>query len=139
MTDRLGLVGIAVFVGLITTIGAACSDDDDAESVDVTATCDRLEELGLAILDARSATSLDEVREAVGPPLADFVDAARDSGDQGLDELASTAAERVEVYLTDEGIDGREAGNDADLALDRSIERCVELGATNDFPEEPGT
>jgi hypothetical protein len=51
----------------------------------------------------------------------------------------STAAERFEVYLTDDGIDAREAGNDADVALDRSIERCVELGAPNDFSEEPGS
>jgi hypothetical protein len=54
-------------------------------------------------------------------------------------DLLSTAAERFEVHLTDDGIDAREAGNDADVALDRSIERCVELGAPDDFPEEPGT
>jgi hypothetical protein len=75
----------------------------------------------------------------VGSALEAFVDAAWESGDQRLRELSSTASERFEVYLTDDGIDGREAGNDADVALDRSIERCIELGAPNDFPQEPGS
>lgn len=43
------------------------------------------------------------------------------------------------MYLTDDTLDGREAGNDADVALDRSTERCLQLGATSDFPEEPGS
>jgi hypothetical protein len=135
---KLGSAAAALVVGLAVAAGA-CSDGDDAESADVTEACDRLEELGLAILDVRAATSLDEVRDGVGSALEAFVDAARESGDQRLSELSSTASERFEVYLTDEGIDGREAGNDADVALDRSIERCIELGAPNDFPQEPGT
>ena len=136
--SKLGATATVLLIGLALAAGA-CSDDDDAGNADVTEACDRLEELGSAILDVRSATSLDEVRDGVGPALEAFVDAARESGDQRLDELSSTAAERFEVYLTDEGLDGREAGNDADVALDRSIERCVELGAPNDFPEEPGS
>jgi hypothetical protein len=136
--SRLGVVVAAVLVGL-AVVAAGCSDGDDAESTDVTEACDRLEALGIAILEARSATSADEVRDTVGPVFEDFVDAAQDSGDQTLGDLSSTAAERFEVYLTDDGIDAREAGNDADVALDRSIERCVELGAPNDFPEEPGS
>jgi hypothetical protein len=136
--SKLGVGPTGLVVALALAAGA-CSEGDDAGSANVTAACDRLEELGAAILDVRSAASVDEVRSGVGPALEAFVDAARESGDPRLGELSSTAAERFEVYLTDDGIDGREAGNDADIALDRSIERCVELGAPNDFPEEPGT
>ena len=132
---RLGLVGL---VAAAATFGVGCGDDDP-ESVDVSAACDHLAAVGEAILDARDASSAEEVAEAVGPAMRDFVTAARDSGDDRLGELASTAAERFEVYLTDDTLDGREAGNDADVALDRSTERCLQLGATNDFPEQPGS
>jgi hypothetical protein len=67
MSDsRLGVVVTAVLVGLAVVAGG-CSDGDDADSTDVTEAYDRLEELGLAILDARSATSTDELRDTVGP------------------------------------------------------------------------
>ncbi len=117
--------------------GGACGDDDDSDAVDATEACDRLEVVGNAILDVRDADSLDEVRESVEPAMDAFVDAAEGSGDEQLEEQATTAAERFDVYLTGDGIDAREAGNDADIALDRAIERCIEVGATNDFPQEP--
>ncbi len=115
----------------------ACGDDDDSDAVDATEACDHLEVVGNAILDVRDADSLDEVRESVEPAMDAFVDSAEGSGDEQLEEQATNAAEHFDVYLTGDGIEAREAGNDADIALDRSIERCVELGATNDFPQEP--
>jgi hypothetical protein len=115
----------------------ACSDDDDGEAVDVTAACDRLEELADAILDAANASSTDEVRAAVQAPLVAFSAAAASSGDERLAELARTADESFTDYLADNGIDAREAGNEADIAIDRSAERCAQLGATSSFPTQP--
>jgi hypothetical protein len=40
------------------------------------------------------------------------------------------------TYLEMEGIDAREAGNDANVALDRAGARCAELGAANVFPTD---
>jgi hypothetical protein len=115
----------------------ACSDDDDGEAADVTAACDRLEELADAILDAANASSADEVRTAVQAPLDAFSAAAASSGDARLAELARTADESFTEYLVGNGIDAREAGNEADIAIDRSAERCTQLGATNSFPTQP--
>lgn len=115
----------------------ACSDDDDGETVNVTAACDRLEELANAILDVADANSADEVRDAVQAPLDEFSAAAASSGDQRLAELALTADESLAEYLAGNGVDAREAGNDADIALDRSAERCTQLGAANSFPTQP--
>ena len=121
-----------------TSASVESADSAEAEqTVDVTAACDRLEDLANAILGARGAATAAEVEVQVAQPLDEFSSAAVDSGDAELADLAGTASERFEVYLSDEGIDGREAGNDFDIALDRSLVRCIELGATNDFPEEP--
>lgn len=116
---------------------AACSDDDGGEAVNVTAACDRLEELADAILDAADASSADEVRDAVQAPLDAFSAAAASSGDERLAELARTADESFTEYLAGDGIDAREARNEADVAIDRSAERCTQLGATNSFPTQP--
>jgi hypothetical protein len=114
---------------------SGCSDDE-AERVDVDEACDRLEELGEVILDAQEATDPKAI-ESIRPPFDDFVTAADASGDGSLSDLASTAHDAFDTYLTRSGIERREAGNDADIALDRAIARCVELGATNSFPRQP--
>jgi hypothetical protein len=114
-----------------------CGDDDGGEAVDVTAACDRLEALANAILGAADANSAYDVRDAVQAPLNAFTAAAAASGDDRLAELARTADESFDDYLAGNGIDAREAGNEADIALDRSAERCGQLGATNSFPTQP--
>jgi hypothetical protein len=114
-----------------------CGDNDGGEAVDVTAACDRLEGLANAILGAADANSADDVRDAVQAPLNAFTAAAAASGDDRLAELARTADESFDDYLAGNGIDAREAGNEADIALDRSAERCGQLGATNSFPTQP--
>jgi hypothetical protein len=115
----------------------ACGDDDGSVAVDATAACDRLDELANAILGVADATSADEVRDAVQAPLDAFSAAATSSGDARLAELARTADASFTEYVDGTGIDAREAGNDADIALDRSAERCTQLGATNSFPTQP--
>jgi hypothetical protein len=117
---------------------AACGDGDGGgEAVNVTEACDRLEELADAILDAADASSTGEVRDAVQAPLDAFSAAAASSGDERLADLARTADESFAEYLAANGIDAREAGNEADIAIDRSAERCTQLGATNSFPTQP--
>jgi primase-polymerase (primpol)-like protein len=116
---------------------AACGDGDGGEVVDVAAACDRLEELGNAILGVADANSAAEVRDAVQAPLDAFSAAATSSGDDRLAELARTADESFSEYVDGSGIDAREAGSEADIALDRSVERCTQLGATNSFPTQP--
>lgn len=114
-----------------------CGDDDGGEAVDVTAACDRLEQLADAILGAADANSADEVRDAVQAPLDAFTAAAASSGDGRLADFARTADESFTEYVAGNGIDAREAGNAADTALDRSAVRCTQLGATNSFPTQP--
>jgi hypothetical protein len=125
----LSLVLLGSFVG--------CSDDEHGEGLSVTEACDRLEELGDAILDAADAGSAAEVRDVVQAPLDAFAATAASSGDGRLAELARTYREAFAEYLEGNGIDAREAGNEADIALDRSAERCMQLGATNSFPTQP--
>ena len=50
---------------------------------------------------------------------------------------ARTADESFTEYLAGNGTDSREAGNEADIAMDRAAERCLQLGATNSFPTQP--
>lgn len=121
------------------TSTAGGSEDSAAGEVDPTEACDRLEDLATAILGARGATTAAEVEKRVEDPFDAFRQAAMDSGDPDLAGFAETASDRFEVYLSGQGIDAREAGNDFDIALDRSMERCVVLGATNDFPQEPSS
>ena len=115
----------------------ACTDDDGGDAVDITAACDHLEELAGAVLSAADATSADEVRETVRAPLDAFAAAAASSGDERLAELARTADESFTEYLAGNGTDSREAGNQADIAMDRAAERCLQLGAPNSFPTQP--
>ncbi len=118
--------------------GSAAPTAGSDSSATVQDTCDRLADLGEAILGAGSAQTPDDVRAAVEEPFQSFVDEADASGDDQLTELAHLAQARFDVYLTSaDGLDAREAGNDADIALDRAIQRCLELGATTEFPEEP--
>lgn len=118
------------------TTEATGSGDVDAS---VQAACDRLAELGTEILDVRGAQSPADVRAGVEEPFAAFVDAAEKTGDERLIDLANRAQSRFEVYVTSpDGLDSREAGDDFDIALDRSGLRCIELGAAVDFPHEPG-
>jgi hypothetical protein len=113
---------------------SGCSDDSKEPVVDVTAACDRLEELAVAVQSARAATTPQEVRTAVQSSLAAFVAAADGSGDDPLAGFAHTYESRFADYLEAEGIDANEAGNEANTALDRAGARCTELGAANEFP-----
>ncbi len=126
---RAAIAALALFVAS----PAACGDDDTDTDVDVTAACDRLEDLANAVLDVHEATTAQEVRDAVAGPLDAFVDAARGSGDDQLEDLANTAAEAYPSYLAGDD----HAGETADVAIDMAAKRCIDLGATNDFPEEP--
>jgi hypothetical protein len=54
-----------------------------------------------------------------------------------LETLAETYDDKFMAWRTGDGIGAREAGGDADIALDRAGARCLELGATNDFPQQP--
>lgn len=127
----------AALIAAAAGAGIGCGDADP-EVVDAASTCDRLEELGVALLDVVDATTPQEIRDGVDGPLDAFTAAAMSSGDDRLEELADIARERFDVYLDAEGLDAREAGNDANVALDRAAERCLELGADNDFPQDPG-
>jgi hypothetical protein len=134
---RGGPWGWCLSLALLVSV-PACGDEDGAgEAVNVTEACDRLEKLADAILDAANAGSAGEVRDAVQAPLDAFSAAAAASGDERLAEHARTADESFAEYLAGKGIDSREAGNEADIALDRSAERCTQLGATNSFPTQP--
>jgi hypothetical protein len=128
------LLASALLLTPAVVLASGCGDDKQAGAVDVTKACDRLEELAVAVKSAQLATTPQEVRTAVQDPLAAFVDAADESGDGPLADFAHTYESRFSDYLETEGIDAREAGNDADIALDRSGARCAELGASNDFP-----
>jgi Iap family predicted aminopeptidase len=99
--------------------------------VDVTEACDRLDELAGVVLSLQSATTAQEIRNAIDAPLAAFVTAADHSGDTRLAEFAHTYDSRFSDYLARED---NEAGTDANIALDQAGARCIELGATNNFP-----
>lgn len=126
---------------------AACGDDDDDDDSDggatgdgeapaeITAACDRLEDLANAVLDVRDAQTASEVSATVQPAIDAFVEAADDSGDDRLAGLATTVDDSFSAYLS--GGDSAAARNTVDSALDGAGARCIELGATNDFPEEP--
>jgi len=126
------IAGVAVAALLV-----ACSDGGTDDDADVTDACDRLEELADALLSVHDATTATEVRAAVDDPLTAFAQAAGDAGDAKLEEHAQTARASFRTYTTGGGIDARAAQNEFDVALDRAGARCIELGATNDFPEEP--
>lgn len=119
----------------------ACGDDDDDETqtVDVTTACDRLKDLAIATLTVQSASTVDEVEEALAAPVGAFVEAAKSSGDDGLADLAATYEENFDTYLDAEGLDSREAADDVDITLDRAGQRCIELGAMEleDLPQQP--
>jgi hypothetical protein len=131
---------LSLSAAALVPAAVACGDDDgddgDVEG-DVTDACDALEDLGNSILEAQQSSSVDEIRETVEPSIDSFAEAAESSGDETLDDLADTAQEAFDVYITAGGIDSREAGNEMDIAIDRAAARCLELGATNDFPEQP--
>jgi hypothetical protein len=80
---------VPVLAGGLSSLGLAvgCSGTTDDTGVDVTAACDRLEELANAMLGAADATSPDEVRVAIQDPLDAFTSTAAPSGD---DRLASS-------------------------------------------------
>lgn len=105
----------------------------------VTATCDALESLALAILGVHDATTFEEVQAAVDSPMAAFVDAADGSGDDELQSLAISAEQAFGLYGNDDADIRRAAGDAVDAVLDEAAQRCIELGTDNDFPEEPGS
>jgi hypothetical protein len=126
-----------------------CSDDGEPAAPSTTATpalsvamvddaCGRLAGLGRSILSAQSVGTTDAIVELVEEPFADFAEGADALGDEELAELAQQAQERFDVYLTaDDPLVSREAADDADIVLDRSIQRCVELGSSVEFPRQP--
>jgi hypothetical protein len=131
---RATLLGTCVLL-----LPAACGDDTP-DRVDATAVCSRLEDLSTAVLEAQTdAETIEEAADVIEGPLARFVEAAEASADDELAELAHAYEEAFSAYRTGDGLDAREAGNDADIALDRAGARCIELGATNpdDLPQEP--
>lgn len=89
------------------------------------------------MLGAGDSDTQAEFGHAIDPAVKAFVRAARSSGDDRLSDLGRTYARNLNIYLTDKTLDAREAGNNADLALDRAAERCTELGFTGEFPQEP--
>jgi hypothetical protein len=126
----------------------ACSDGSSTTTADtlgdgagraVQGACDLLADLGEAILVVGDASTLEEFRSILDMPMRRYLDAADETGDVELIDLASTAGERYEVYLSaPDPLDAREAGDDVNIALDRSMRRCLELGATTVFPQQPG-
>jgi hypothetical protein len=122
---------------LLAVLAVACGGDVSDDAVDVTAACDRLETLATAILESGDPDSMAEFVAGVDEPRDAFVEAARSSGDDRLAELAETYDDKFMAWRTGDGIGAREAGGDADIALDRAGARCLELGATNDFPQQP--
>jgi hypothetical protein len=122
---------------LLAVLAVACTGDDSDDAVDVTAACDRLETLATAILESSDATTTAQFVAGVTEPLDAFVAAAGSSGDDRLAELAETYGRELTTWSTSSGIDAREARGNADVALDRAGARCLELGATNDFPQQP--
>lgn len=138
----LGPAGRATLLGACALLlPMACGDDDTSDPVDVTAACDQLEDLATAVLEGRDEVrdveSLQEFADAIEEPTARLIEEAEASGDDRLADLAHTYEEGLSIYRTGDGIDAREAGNNADIAMDRAMLRCTELGATNDFPQEP--
>jgi hypothetical protein len=127
----------ALLIAASAPLLAGCGGGEKQNAVDVTEACDRLADLGEALLSVGSATTAQQVKTAIDEPLAAFVTAASDSGDERLTELAATYETSFGSYLEGEGLDAREAGNEADVALDRAGQRCMELGASNDFLQEP--
>ena len=110
---------------------------DEPRAADVAVACDALEELGNAVGDAEDATTAAEVEAAIQPPVDRFAETAAGSGDETLADLGATVKDNFSTYLTaTDAIDSREAGNAADIAVDRSAQRCIELGADNDFPTQ---
>lgn len=141
----------------VLVLTAGCSDDDEdralTESVDpptsggdaatgsgggsgqldarIAATCDRLQDLAVAVLNIHDAESLDEVNTAVEEPLGNFTEAAAASGDDQLAAIAAAASEEYSAYMAT-GI------SDAfDATLDQAGGRCQDLGAPDEFPLEP--
>jgi hypothetical protein len=125
------LLTSALFVTASAVAAAGCGDARKEHAVDVTESCNRLADLAGVVLSLRSATTAQEVQTAIETPLAAFVAAADRSGDKRLADLAHTYDSRFSAYL--EG-DASDAGNDANVALDRAGARCIELGAADDFP-----
>jgi len=129
--------GWATAVVLVLAIGCSGGDDDDG-SGDVTAACDALEDVANAVLTIQDATTRDEIAEAIEGPLDQFVDAADDSGDDELADLAATAQTNFDTYLTSgDSTKARDANDDANRAFDEAGARCTDLGADNKFPQQP--
>ena len=130
------LLSSALVLCTSLAVVSGCGGNQRDQAANVTEACNRLEVLSRAVLSVRSATTSHEVQTAVEKPLSAFVSAADLSGDRGLADLGHTYDSSFSAYLNAEGIDARAAGNDANIALDRAGERCSELGATNNFPQQ---
>ena len=130
------LLSSALVLCMSLAVVSGCGGNRRDQAANATEACNRLEVLSRAVLSVRSATTSQEVQAAVEKPLSAFVSAADRSGDRGLADLGHTYDSRLSAYLTAEGINARAAGNDANIALDRAGERCSELGATNNFPQQ---
>jgi hypothetical protein len=143
-TTRLRGCGLLLAV---TAVLVGCSGGDvdasssaegkgDGDTPNITTACDSVAELATAVLDAQDAETVDEIAATIQPAVDSLVEAADASGDQSLSELAATIHDAFETYLTG-AADSREAQAAANLALDRAGGRCIELGYTKGFPEEP--
>lgn len=130
------LLAMAIALGM-----TACGDDGDSgdggegepsAGGDVTAACDALEDLAHAIQDVSDTASASTVEAQVQGPLDEFASAAAQSGDEELAQLAENATTAFADYLGGDS----QANTVADRTLDAAGSRCLQLGATNDFPQE---
>ena len=118
---------------------AACGSDESAEpdGERVAAACDELEDLSIVVSELPDGMSLEAIGDALAAPLDEFVEAAADSGDAGLAAIADIYRSAVVAFLDGSGAAAQRAVDEADAALDLAGARCIRLGATNDFPQEP--
>lgn len=131
-------VRVAAPLGALALVLPVACGDDSSDPIDATSTCDRLEDLANAYLEAQGAQTNQEFAGTVELPRHAFLDAAETSGDDRLADLAETYDEAFSTaYLHRNGADDEQAVDDANSALDRSATRCTELGADNDFPQDP--
>lgn len=123
---------------LALLVPAACGDSSSDTIDDASSTCDQLEELTNAYLDARDARTNQEFAGIVELPRHAYLEAAETSGDDQLAELAETYDDAFSTaYLDRNEANDAQAVDDANRALDHAAGRCIDLGADNDFPTQP--
>lgn len=100
------------------------------------AACERLRDLANEVLALQSDQGPDQIA-AVDRAVDAFRDAAWASGDAGMASESDTIGSSFKVYLQSSGSDSQEAGQTADVAMDRAGGRCIETGAIDSMPTQP--